>query len=180
MVSCGWSDVSGEYFSKRSFGWVPKLQGSGPLSTKRKDVLPQDLVKSRIREIVCYNDRIVLKFDRHLGSAAAKVPVIFQSDWKYLNINLGLRCFTRSWGKTSVRLVNRGPALSEILGKIWLACDCATRHSDVRLINVCCSTTIIGHMYNYSWLSWRYIWSLLTSFDACETLHTESKFYIII
>ena len=98
--------------------------------------------------------------------------------------------------------MNRGPALGEILGKIWLACDCATRHSDARLENLCCSTTIIGHIrgnvhnsfyysseirtpmviggYTYCWLPWRYIWSLLMPFDACETLHTESKFYIII
>ena len=31
---------------------------------------------------------IVLKFDRHLGSTAAKVHVKFQNDWKSLNPNL--------------------------------------------------------------------------------------------
>ena len=30
-------------------------------------------MKSRSREIVCYNDSIVLTYDRHLGSAAAEV-----------------------------------------------------------------------------------------------------------
>ena len=40
------------------------------------------------REIGCYNDSIALKFDRHLGSTAAEVPVKFQSDWKCLNPNL--------------------------------------------------------------------------------------------
>ena len=44
---------------------------------KRTDVLPQDLMKSRSRNIGCYSDRIALKFDRHLGSAAAGVPVKF-------------------------------------------------------------------------------------------------------
>ena len=44
----------------------------GPLFTKRKGVLPQDLGKSRSREIGCYNERIALKFDRHLPSAAAE------------------------------------------------------------------------------------------------------------
>ena len=53
----------------------------GCVFTKRTDVLPQDLVKTRSREIGCYNDHIALKFDRHLGSAAAEVPVEFQSDW---------------------------------------------------------------------------------------------------
>ena len=56
--------------------------------TKRMGVLPQDLVKSRSREIGRYNDRIALEFDRHLGSAAAEVPVTFQSDCKSLNMNL--------------------------------------------------------------------------------------------
>ena len=35
---------------------------SGPLFTKGTDVLPQDVVKSRTREIDCYNDHISLKF----------------------------------------------------------------------------------------------------------------------
>ena len=36
-----------------------------------------DLVKSRSHEIGCHYDRFALKFDRHLGSAAAEVPVKF-------------------------------------------------------------------------------------------------------
>ena len=39
-------------------------------------------------EIGCYNDRITLKFDRHLGSSAAEMPVTFQRDCKSLNPNL--------------------------------------------------------------------------------------------
>ena len=46
------------------------------------------LVKSRSREIGCYNDRIALKFDMHLGSVAAEVPVKFQSSWTSINPNL--------------------------------------------------------------------------------------------
>ena len=60
----------------------------GPLSTKRTDVLLQDLVKSRSREIGCNNDLISLKYDRNLGSAAAEVAVKFQSDWKSLKPHL--------------------------------------------------------------------------------------------
>ena len=59
----------------------------GPLFTKSTDVLSQDLVKSRRREIGCNNDRIALKFDKHLGSSA-EVPAKFQSDWNSLNMNL--------------------------------------------------------------------------------------------
>ena len=54
--------------------------GVGPLYTKRTDVLPQDLAKSRSCEIRGWTFPTVLKFDRHLGSSAAEVPVKFQSD----------------------------------------------------------------------------------------------------
>ena len=46
---------------------------------------PPDLVKSRICEIGCYDDRIALKFCRHPDSAAAKVSVNFR-DEKSLNL----------------------------------------------------------------------------------------------
>ena len=59
---------------------------SGPLFTKRLDVLPRDLVKFRSREIGCFNDCVALKIDRHLGSA--DVPDKFQSGWKSLIPNL--------------------------------------------------------------------------------------------
>ena len=64
------------------------MTDSGPLFTKRTDVLPSDLVKSRSREIGCYDDRVALKFGRHLDSSAADVPVKFQNVWKSLNPNL--------------------------------------------------------------------------------------------
>ena len=50
-------------------------------------VLMPNLVKFRSREIGCYDDRIALKFDRLLGSAAVEVPVKLRSDWKNLNPN---------------------------------------------------------------------------------------------
>ena len=53
---------------------------SGHLFTKRTDVLPQDLVKPRGREIHVQTFPITLKFDRHLGSSAAEMPVKFQSN----------------------------------------------------------------------------------------------------
>ena len=54
------------------------LVNTNPPAAKRKDVLPPTLVKPRSREIGCYYDRIARKFDRHLGSAAAEVPVKFR------------------------------------------------------------------------------------------------------
>ena len=52
------------------------------------DVLPPNLVKSRSCEIGCYNDRIALKLDRHLGGITAEVPVKCQSDWRNLHPNI--------------------------------------------------------------------------------------------
>ena len=54
------------------------------------NVLPPNFLESRSREIGCYNDCIVLLFDRHIGSAAADVPVKFQSDRKSLNLSLAV------------------------------------------------------------------------------------------
>ena len=51
------------------------------------DVLPPTLVKSRSREIVCYDYRFDLKFDRHVGNAAAEALVKFHSDWENLKLN---------------------------------------------------------------------------------------------
>ena len=39
-------------------------------------------------EIGCYNDRITLKFERHLRSHAGDVPVKFQNELKSLNPTL--------------------------------------------------------------------------------------------
>ena len=49
----------------------------GPLFTKQTDVLLQDLVKSRSYEIQVETFQIALKFDRHLCSSAAEMPVKF-------------------------------------------------------------------------------------------------------
>ena len=59
-----------------------------PLFTKRWDVLPPNLVKTRSREVGCYNDRVALKSDRHLGVNAIEMPVKFLSDRNSLNPNL--------------------------------------------------------------------------------------------
>ena len=78
------------------------------------DLIP-NLVKSRSREIGCYNDRIALKFDRHLGSGAAEVPVKFHSNWPE-KPNVESRGF-----ETSRDLVVRRPsAYSEYTLSVWL------------------------------------------------------------
>ena len=51
---------------------------------------------------------MALKFDRHLSSSAAEMPIKFQSDTTIITSKLRLRNFTRFGGKMSYRLVNRG------------------------------------------------------------------------
>ena len=77
-----------------------------PLFTKRSDVLPQDLSKSRSRDIRVWAFPIDLKFDRHLAISAVMMPVKFQSDTIIITSNL---VAVRFCYKTSYRLVNRGP-----------------------------------------------------------------------
>ena len=59
-----------------------RVASPGHLFTKRKDVLPQDLVKFRCRWYGCFNHRIALKFDKRLTSAVAELCVKHPSDWK--------------------------------------------------------------------------------------------------
>ena len=48
----------------------------------------RQISRSRNPEIRCYDDRIALEVDRHLGSVAAEVPVKLQIGLKRLNSNL--------------------------------------------------------------------------------------------
>ena len=79
------------------------------LFPKQADVLPQAVLKSRSHEIDIYTLIFALKFDGHIGSSAADMPVKFQSD--IIIITPNRETSTRSYGKTSVRLVNRDPGV---------------------------------------------------------------------
>ena len=59
-------------------GKLVNTMASGPLFTKRTDVSPPNLVKSRSRETRCCNDRIALKFDTHLGRGASQIPELLE------------------------------------------------------------------------------------------------------
>ena len=63
------------YFSRPIAASAP-----GSLFTKRQDVLPPNLAKSRSRKIWAQKCAIAMKFDSRLGSGAAETPVKFQSD----------------------------------------------------------------------------------------------------
>ena len=69
----------------------------GLLFTKWTDVLRQDLVKSRSREIRVSTSLIALKFVRHLGSSAAEMPVKFQSDTRIITSNLAASRLHEIW-----------------------------------------------------------------------------------
>ena len=59
---------------------------SGLLFTKQMEVFLQDNVKSSSHGILVKTFPITLKFDSHLGSSAAEMPVKFQSDYDQYNI----------------------------------------------------------------------------------------------
>ena len=63
---------------------------AGILVTKRQDALPQYLVKSRSREIVCLNKLIAMKFDWRFDSPAVEALVEFQSERTTLNLYLAI------------------------------------------------------------------------------------------
>ena len=74
-----------------SYGVVCNIESApGSHFNIRQDVLSWDLVKPRSREIGCLRYRIALKFDRHIGSSAANVPVKFQGDLTILNKSKGI------------------------------------------------------------------------------------------
>ena len=55
---------------------------------KRTDVLPQDLVKSRSRDIRVKTFAIALLFDRYTGNIATDLPAKFQNDMIITTSNL--------------------------------------------------------------------------------------------
>ena len=59
----------------------------GPIVNKQTDVLSEDLVKSRSREIECQNPHIAMKFDRWLVTNI-RTPVKYQNDINLLNLHL--------------------------------------------------------------------------------------------
>ena len=56
--------------------------------TRRKGILPQDLVHARSHEIRVWTFPIALTFDKHLGNTAAEMPVEFQTVMIIITSNL--------------------------------------------------------------------------------------------
>ena len=70
------------------FQVTDKVSTPGPLFNKQTEGLQQDLMKFRSHEIWVYTFPITLKFDRHLSSWAAEMPVNFQIDIIIITSNL--------------------------------------------------------------------------------------------
>ena len=88
-----------ESFSIMTHAWKysPTVWISKHLFTKRADVLPQHLMKSRSREIRVQAFPIALKFDRHLGSRATEVPTKFQSNTIIVTTHLAASRLNEFW-----------------------------------------------------------------------------------
>ena len=99
--------------------WTMFPSPPGHLFTKRTDVLPQDLAKSRSREIRIWTFPIALKFDRHLGSTAAEACQIPER-YNHYNIQshddvIKWKHFPRNW--PFVRGIHRSPVNSPHKGQ---------------------------------------------------------------
>ena len=70
---------------------------SGPLFTTRTVVLSQDPVKSRSRLSHVETSSIALKFDRHIDSSSAEMPVKFQRDTIIITPNLATSILHEIW-----------------------------------------------------------------------------------
>ena len=77
---------------------------------------------SQRRNFGCWNNFITLKFDRCLGSNAAKAPVKFHNDWAMPYPYLKASRFQElPCGKMSYRLVNGGPGFFFFFPLGWKA-----------------------------------------------------------
>ena len=80
ITDCDAGDMVSVLFTQHPKGYVCTLSMlSGPLFTKRTDILPQDLAKSRCQEIQVSTFLIAVKFESS-DNAASEMPVKFQND----------------------------------------------------------------------------------------------------
>ena len=145
-------------------------------------------MKTRSREIGSDNGRMALKFDRHLGSSAAKVPVKFQSHCKSLNLNLAAWVFTSYCGKTSVHLVDRGQGVRltkayDVTIKLYRNSYAKIKDSNMHILWCMGSTFCVkGSLRNTTKKfepTHRKMWILrgvkkLTTYDILELWHLKS------
>ena len=95
-------------------GWVVPFSRNSPYRVSvqnETNVLLQDFVKSRSREIRIYTFLVTLNFDRQLDSRTAEILVTFQSDTIIRKSNLAASRLHGFDCKASYRLVDRGQGL---------------------------------------------------------------------
>ena len=83
-------------YPEEDFYWSMTLI-PGALFTKRSDVLPQYLTKSRSCEIRVWTFPLAPKFDWHHGNGTAEMPVKCQSDMIIITYNLAASTLREIW-----------------------------------------------------------------------------------
>ena len=112
---------------------------SGPLFTKRTDVLSQDPVTSRSREIRVYTFPVALKFGTHLGSYAADMPIKFQRDTVIITSNITASRFHEIRVRSFTALVNRCLGSSQVDLPVrfsWMKSNLYLTLIDLKILNV--------------------------------------------
>ena len=112
----------------------------GPLFTKRQDVLSQDIVKSRSREDRFKIFPVALKFDRHLGSNAAEIPLKFKRNTTIITSNLAVSRLHEIW--LSCRWLPQGDEIARDCSFALIFAVCVNEYipySSSNFINVACN-----------------------------------------
>ena len=117
-------------------------------------------MKPHSREIGYHNDRIALKFDRHLGRTTAEGPVKCQSDWKSLNPNLEMR---RPFPIICWRSAHRR--------KSDPACECISVISTFTLLSI--YLHLKKHRIEYKINCVERVWILWSTNFACNVYHYQ-------
>ena len=109
-IVCQWNWSKTKTFSEHCGYWWNGSEAHGPLHSLRGKTsycqILQSLAAVRLGVIMII---FTLKFGRHLASGPAECQWNFRAIGDVLPRILQLQDFTRSWGKTSVCLVNKGP-----------------------------------------------------------------------
>ena len=156
-------------------------------------------MKFRSHEIGTLNCRIALKFDRHIGSNAAEVPVKFQSDRTILNTNLAA---SRLYG------ILRKDVFSDIETGLWSLWSCwiishyctqsnkrslQTRHFNSKVETLVFVSGKANFVYKESrmvisinvwkgrtvWIS-RYLWGWIDNYISWSLIHAPENLLVVL
>ena len=118
-------------------------------------------------------DLVILKIDRHLGSAGScRDACQFSERYNHYNTQFsGFRDFTRSYGKTSVLAVNRGPALISSVNPSY------SQIYNTESIHTLTEMNIHTHSKLFIMLSWNFFIDIYT---WVYREHVDTKYLYVI